>query len=440
MPPLDYVVLSPLATQPERSAMPPKRQGTTTFITYITVTYRSVVLSVLALALVAAVISWMVFPQATHQVLDSASTLVNRIVPTTESVASGTKNVGQQQAHFTNIDGVVRVKKGNGNSWAKADYNLPLEKGDVIQTGGEGMAKVVFADGSSYTIKPDSLIVVEDNSTNSAQQTQVAVQVTTGMVDLATSTYSTGSKSQVIVAGATATIAPESSAQVKNDPQNDQHEILLKKGSGEIARNGEVVKLGSYEKVSFKSDAPQMTKELTIGPPTLISPASGLPVQAHELEFSWTPMERVKSYRIQISRNPYFSQLLLDKTVNSPVTLVSGLTEGSYYWSVRSIDDVGRTSVESERNKFTVIPKGSDAGLALQLEPFVSHGHVIEVRGKTDPTARVMVNGEEVPVISGDGTFHYYTPPLPQGENMITITAENNRGGMNTQTKKIVVQ
>ena len=420
--------------------MPPKKQRAS-YITYVAVTYKSVFLSILGLAALAAIIGWVAFPQASHQVLDSASALVNRMgLPTAQSVAAGSRNVGQQQAHFTNLDGVVRVKKSNGNTWTKADYNLPLEKGDVIQTGGEGMAKVVFADGSSYTIKPDSLIVVEDNSTNSAQQTQVAVQVTTGMVDLATSTYSTGSKSQVIVAGATATIAPESSAQVKNDPQNDQHEILVKKGSGEIARNGEVVKIGSYEKVSFKSDAPQMTKEQTVGPPTLISPANMLPVTAHELEFSWTPMDRVKVYRIQISRNPYFSQLLLDKTVNSPITLVSGLTEGTYYWSVRSIDAEGRTSIESERNKFTVVPKGSDAGLALQLDPFVSHGHVIEVRGKTDPSARVMVNGEEVPVIGGDGSFHYYTPPLPPGENMITITAQNNRGGMNTQTKKIVVQ
>jgi FecR protein len=420
--------------------MPPKKQRAS-YITYVAVTYRSVFLSILGLAALAAVISWVVFPQTTHQVLDSASALVNRLgLPTAQSVAGGSRNVGQQQAHFTNLDGVVKVKKGNASTWTKADYNLPLEKGDVIQTGGEGMAKVVFADGSSYTIKPESLIVVEDNSTNSAQQTQVAVQVTTGMVDLATSTYSTGSKSQVIVAGATATIAPESSAQVKNDPQNDQHEILVKKGSGEIARNGEVVRIGSYEKISFKSDAPQMTKEQTVGPPTLISPANMLPVQAHELEFSWTPMERVKNYRIQIARNPYFSQLLLDKTVNSPITLVSGLSEGTYYWSVRSIDAEGRTSIESERNKFTVVPKGSDAGLALQLDSFVSHGHVIEVRGKTEPSARVMVNGEEVPVIGGDGSFHYYTPPLPAGENMITITAQNNRGGMNTQTKKIVVQ
>ena len=47
-----------------------------------------------------------------------------------------------------------------------ADYNIPLEKGDVVQTGSEGMAKVVFNDGTSYTVKQDSLIVIEENSAN----------------------------------------------------------------------------------------------------------------------------------------------------------------------------------------------------------------------------------------------------------------------------------
>ena len=49
--------------------------------------------------------------------------------------------------------------------------NIPLEKGDVVQTGSEGMAKVVFNDGTNYTVKQDSLIVIEENSANDQQQT-----------------------------------------------------------------------------------------------------------------------------------------------------------------------------------------------------------------------------------------------------------------------------
>ena len=49
----------------------------------------------------------------------------------------------------------------------------PLEKGDVVQTGSEGMAKIVFNDGTNYTVKQDSLIVIEENSANERQQTTV---------------------------------------------------------------------------------------------------------------------------------------------------------------------------------------------------------------------------------------------------------------------------
>jgi len=65
---------------------------------------------------------------------------------------------------------------------------------------------------------------------------------------------------------------------------------------------------------------------------------------------------------------------------------------------------------------------------------------VIEVQGETENGARVMVNGREVPIVADDGTFHYFTPPLPNGENMITVTAQNSKGGVNTRQEKVVIQ
>jgi hypothetical protein len=97
--------------------------------------------------------------------------------------------------------------------------------------------------------------------------------------------------------------------------------------------------------------------------------------------------------------------------------------------------------MESEKNRFTIIAKGGDTGqLNLELDPLIQHGHVIEVTGKTEVGGRVMVNGREVPMVTPDGTFHYFTPPLPVGESVITITAQNARGGVNTQQKKVVIQ
>lgn len=413
-------------------------------IGWVTITYRSVFVAILLLLMVAGGVMYFLFPKQTQSLMDMATSQINSLVGTQSSGNKNTKPAGEQRASFTMLDGSVKVKKKDSNSWVSADYALPLEKGDVVQTGPEGMAKIVFADQTNYTVKQDSLIVIEENSTNLDQQTHVAVEVTTGTVDLATATYSEGSKSQVTVAGATATLQPESAAEVRNDPRADDHEIVVKKGGGEVLRNGESVTLGSYEKVSFKADSPHMAKTREIGPPTLIDPSNMAPIFAQggnaQVKFSWTPVDGVHTFHVRVSKSPYFKQLVMDKKIAGTDTQVSGMPEGAYYWSVMSIDDKGHESMESERNRFTIIPKNTDSGIALELDNFIQHGRIIEVSGKTDPSARVMVNGGEVPAINSDGTFRYLTPPLPDGENVITVTAQNSRGGVATQTRRVIIQ
>jgi hypothetical protein len=418
------------------------------YVAWKTVTYRSVALLLLAAVAILFVVMRVAFPQLTENGVKAAdnlaSHLLERIAGMAPAASGGAPTA--QQAHFTALDGTVRVKKSNGNSWVTADYNVPLEKGDVVQTGSEGMAKVVFNDGTSYTVRQDSLIVIEENSANDQQQTNVSVAVSTGTVDLSTATYVQGSKSQVIVGGATASLAPESAAQVHNDPRNDQHEIMMKKGTSDVAFNGESMHLGEWEKAIVKPQEAHLEKLKEIGPPTPISPANMMPIfvsgdSSKEVEFSWTAMANAVGYRLRLSRNPYFSSTLVDKKVNTADVNVTSLGPGAYYWVVQSYDGAGKESVESEKNRFTIIPKGKDSvAINLELDPFVQHGHVIEVTGKTQQGARVMVNGREAPVVNADGTFHYFTPPLPAGESVITVTAQTAQGGVNTQQKKVIIQ
>jgi len=416
-------------------------------VAWKTVTYRSVALVALCALILLFVGMNFAFPQFTQKGVKSVSNLGSSLLEAIAGAGGKVKpgSVSSQQAHITALDGTVRVKKASSNSWVTADYNVPLEKGDVVQTGSEGMAKIVFSDGTNYTVKQDSLIVIEENSANDQQQTNVSVAVSTGTVDLTTATYVQGSKSQVIVAGATASLAPDSAAMVHNDPKNDQHEILVKKGSGEISRNGEVVHLADWEKVAFQSQSPRMAKVKEIGPPTPISPANMMPIFAtgasKPVEFSWTLMANAVGYRLRISHNPYFSSTIVDRRVNTADVIVSGLGDGAYYWLVQSYDAEDKESVESQKNRFTIIPKGqSTTAIDLELDPFMQHGHVIELTGKTEVGARVMVNGREVPVVGADGSFHYFMPPLPPGESLVTITAQNAKGGVNTVQKKIVIQ
>lgn len=412
------------------------------------VTYRSVIAAVLGLLLAVGVVLHFAFPQTTASGVETLNRLGLGVLEKIAGAAD-TGHTGQataQQAHFTNLDGTVRVKKASSNVWMTAAYNVPLEKGDVVQTGSEGIAKVVFSDGTNYTVKQDSLIAIEDNSANDKQQTSIAVTVDTGTVDLSTGTYTQGSRSQVSVAGATASLAPESAARVHNDPKADQHEILATAGRVEVTRGSEKEALDPWQKVAFQADSPRMSKVQEVGPPTPISPANMAPLFINSgterpVEFSWTKMANAAGYRLRVSRNPFFSSLVVDRKVDK-AEAVLGMEEGAYYWTVQSYDGDGRESLESEKNRFTVIPRGKNvqAAILLELEQFVQHGRVIEVRGKTEADARVMVNGREVPILATDGSFRYFTPPLPNGESVITITAQNEKGGVNTLQKKIVIQ
>src|SRR5712671_2222174 len=133
------------------------------------------------------------FPEFSQNTVKAATNLVTNLLERIAQPESATKaGASSQQGHITALDGTVRIKKASSNTWIRADYSVPLEKGDVIQTGSEGMAKIVFNDGTNYSVKQDSLIVIEENSANEHQQTNVAVAVSTGTVDLSTGTYMLG--------------------------------------------------------------------------------------------------------------------------------------------------------------------------------------------------------------------------------------------------------
>jgi urease accessory protein UreE len=412
-------------------------------IGWTTITYRSVIMTILAIVAAVSLAMYWIFPNQVRDIMNAAQKQLSKWAGTP---APAQMRAGPQQANFTAIEGTVRVKKASSNTWVNAEQTTPLERGDVVQTSSDGIARINFADGSNYVVKPDSLIVIEENSMNNQQQTNVSVQVTTGTVDLATATYTTGSKSGVTVAGATAALSPDTAAQVRSDPKQDQFGFLVKKGEADVTRNNETVKLKDYELASFKASSERMIKTKELAPPTLINPANMLPLfsppnQPKPVEFSWAPVKGAILYHIKISQNAYFTSNVTEKKVPTTQFHATGLAEGAYYWLVTSIDDNGKESVESEKNRFTIVAKSGEAGqIALEIQPFVQHGHILEIRGKTETGARVMVNGEEVPNVDSDGSFMFFTHPLPDGENTITITAQNARGGVRTKQQQVVIQ
>jgi hypothetical protein len=116
------------------------------------------------------------------------------------------------------------------------------------------------------------------------------------------------------------------------------------------------------------------------------------------------------------------------------------LAEGDYYWTVTSVGSQQKESQQSEPNQFSVIRQEDVKELLLVVERTVQHGRVVELIGRTEPGATVLVNNEPVFSVAPNGSFKHFTSPLSSGSNRITVTAQNSEGKIATVRKTISIQ
>ncbi len=347
------------------------------------------------------------------------------------------------QAKFVNLDGRVQVKKVNSVTWVDADYRTTLDKGDLIQTAADGAARITFADSTSYTIKAETLVTVEENNVTRDQAT-TAVRVNTGAVDLSTPNWSSpNSHAAVSVEDTVAQIRPNSRASVKSDPQTKESEISVASGSAQVQRGSEKVELGQFQKANIPSSGP-ITKSDVLAPPDLSQPLNLAPIivevpKAANIHFEWKPVKDAVSYTLRISTTAMFAKLVKQVKVSSASVDLSGLDAGDYFWNVIATDSNKKTSEVSETFKFTIVAQGRAQEMVLEITGTQLHGRVAEIIGKTEPGAALIINGQPVPSIGADGNFRYFTEALEPGEHTIVIVGQNRRGGTDKQQVTIVV-
>jgi len=353
-------------------------------------------------------------------------------------------SVTQTQAKFVNLDGKVQVKKVNSVTWVEADYRTSLDKGDQIQTGPDGAARITFADGTTYTVKSEALVTVEENLMGNNKPTSVAVRITTGAVDLATPNWaSPDSKAAVSVEDANAILRQNSRATVKNDPQTNEHEIVVSNGAAEVKRGPEKIELTQYEKVSFQNGS-ALQRSNVLAPPDLVAPLNLAPLiteypRNYNVHFEWKPVQDAVSYTLRVSTTAMFTKMVKEVKTTSPSADLSGFDPGDYFWSVSALDSKKQASDVSETFKFTLVAQGKSQEMMLQIDSTQIHGRNAEIVGRTEPGAALIINGQPVPNIAADGTFRHFTEPLEPGQHTIVIVGQNRRGGTAKQEISIVV-
>jgi len=354
----------------------------------------------------------------------------------------------KKNGSFSKLIGTVKVKKFDEVQWINADSQTVLEEGDYIQTSSDSFASIVFPDGTQYRMKPDSLIVVQENSEDPRTLAKkVSVRVTSGSINLSTGKRDVeSSTTSVSAASTTAILNPDARMDVESNPGKKTAKFALSQGTARVVSGGVSSSIGAYDQVTEENR--KLTTEKLMRPPELLEPNSIKPVVAREglatkVQFTWSPVPQAVGYKIKISTSSVFSKNIREETLKQETRYVtSGLGEGTYHWTVTAISADNKFSRDSDPNKFLLINKSfrekeTDVFLDVKI---IRISNIFEIIGRTDLSASVIINEEPVTSMSADGSFKHFTSPLPhKGKNLITITAQDRSGNTKTLTKEVYV-
>lgn len=400
-----------------------------------TVTYRTILTYVFVITVLILAAGYLVMP-------DRFMSIVNHLADSFQPKSSTAVSTGLRGARFVNLDGRVQVKKVNSVQWVNADLQMSLDKGDLIQTGSDGVARVTFADGTQYTVQADTLVTVEENLVPRDSPSSVGVHISAGAVDLTTGSWQIpGSKAEVSFQDAVASLRPNSRADVRTDPSTQHNEITVAAGSADVKRGNEQVEVGQWQRAAFTSGGP-ITKTDVLAPPGLVQPVNLQPIIVNDprhtpIHFEWKTVPSARAYELEVSNSPTFGKLLADHRTTDTSDEITGLGPGQYYWTVRAIDAKNTLSEPAGAFQFTLAQEDKGQDMLLEVTSVEFHGKVVEVVGNTEPGATLMIDGEVVADIGSDGKFRYFTPPMASGDHVLVITGQDRRGG--TAIKKVPV-
>lgn len=424
----------------QRPPVAPRQKTSHVEIVWKTVTYKTVAVYLCLVIAVGLAVSYLIFPEAYGGVIAKVSKAIGAATPPTAELTA-------KQAKFVNLDGRVQVKKVNSVQWVTADYRMALDKGDLIQTGSDGAARITFADGTTYTVQSDTLVTVEENSVGRDSETRVAMHITSGAVDLTTGTWdSPKSKAEVSFSNAVASVQQNSSAAVRSDPKTSEAEITVSAGTAQLSTTDgrQHVDIGRWERVTVPTSGGTVVKSNVLAPPDLTQPINLQPLIVADpkhapVRFEWKAVPEAVSYELRVSTTSMFSRIVEDRKVTGTFVEITGLDQGDYFWDVLATDQEKRVSAPSDTFKFTLATQGKGQEMLLEVERTELHGNVVEITGRTEPGAALIINGEQVADIRGDGAFKYFTAPLSRGSQTIVLTGQNRRGGTAIKRVEIVI-
>src|SRR5512143_328024 len=160
---------------------------------------------------------------------------------------------------FTSLKGRVQVKRAGTLQWIDATLAMTLQKDDLVQTFANARAKLRFADGTEFDVRPDSTItVIESRQDPDSREPHLGLGIQSGEADFRTPAQAGDRKFEVPGGRAVPERETEGNVQVARGGQAAIRNI---KGKSRIeSRRGQQFELGPNEGVQIDAQGQAGTK------------------------------------------------------------------------------------------------------------------------------------------------------------------------------------
>ena len=322
-------------------------------------------------------------------------------------------DVPKDAARLISFEGDVRIIRAATRETILVTREVFVSAGDTIQTQGDGRAQIRMIDGSTYSIRPNSTVVIS-NSSSIFGGTNVRVALNNGQINVKTQDQPENTENVVEVREAENRLFPQTDASFKINQTTDSGEIRISRGGVETSIAGEktVIKQDEFAAVNSNKLSP---KERVIESPKLLTPPNSeqFTVAADgfsDVSFRWQKSDAVaiSAFHLQIAKSPFFvaDAIVLERdALTSPNFTLGNLMPGIYYWRIRASAVSGQISDWSELSKFSIVKKSTNEPITVtDWAVDKVGGNIYIIRGKTQSGAVVGVAERET-FATGDGSF-----------------------------------
>jgi hypothetical protein len=207
--------------------------------------------------------------------------------------------------------------------------------------------------------------------------------------------------------------------------------LSMFQGAAEVVAKGVTIHLVPKTSTTVAESGIPSPAEALPDSPVLSSPSDDALYYYRSLppkvSLAWNTPEGADGYRIFISRDPEFRDIVLEKRLSDPSFDHGNLKEGTYYWRVSATKRWAEGSA-SRPAQFRIVRDSVPPDLRVETVGGGDGEERCRLKGAAEPGASVYVSGNRVPV-AGTGEFECDVR-LALGVNVIVVEAVDPAGNV----------